>query len=60
MSRYEVVDEPAPKPRKSGKLIMEGAIQARFIDEKSGREVACRRSPRFYENERRLREARKY
>jgi hypothetical protein len=39
---------------------MEGAIQARFIEEKSGREVARRRSPKFYENERRLRETRKY
>lgn len=60
MSRYEITNEPAPPPRKSGGVILEGSVQIHFIEEKSGREIARRRSPRFYQNERRIRESRKY
>jgi hypothetical protein len=51
------INEPQPAPRASGKPKID--ITVRIIDEKTGEQTAVASSA-IYENERRLREERKY
>jgi hypothetical protein len=54
----EVVTEPPPPPRASGKPRVE--VRIHFLDSKRNNEVVAVRSSHAYQNERRMRETRKY
>lgn len=57
MAEIEIVNEPPPAPRASGRGKME--VTVRLIDSNSGEQVSSA-SSRMSENERRIRDERKY
>jgi hypothetical protein len=57
----EVVNEPQPPFRSSGKRSLKGGAHILFVEEKTGKQVAEVITPEYiHENERQLREERKY
>ncbi len=57
MADVEIVNEPPPAPRATGKGRMD--VTVRLIDPKTGEQISSA-SSRMAENERRTREERKY
>lgn len=57
MAEIEIVDEPQPGPRSSGKI--GGEVHMTLIDSKTGEQVGSTKG-NMKENERREREERKY
>jgi len=54
----EIITEPTPTPRASGKPRVE--VRIHFLDSKRNNEIVAVRTSHAYQNERRARETRKY
>jgi len=54
----EIITEPVPAPRASGKPRVE--VRIHFLDSKKNNEVVAVRTSHAFQNERRTRETRKY